>query len=88
MKGVHSTYNSTSSSTVLEKPRQALKQPVMGTERKEHALVCSLLVFSALTQFKDPCLGNGAAHKGLGLPTSIDHQDNPLIQTCLQVILI
>jgi hypothetical protein len=35
-------------------------------------LACARLDLSTLTQFRSPCLGNGASFSGLGLPTSIN----------------
>lgn len=40
-------------------------------------LACSQLTFSPLILIKNACPGNGAAHSGLGLPTSINNQGDP-----------
>lgn len=40
-------------------------------------LACSQLDFIPLTPSRTPCLGNGAAHNGLGPPTSSNNQENP-----------
>ena len=38
---------------------------------------CSQVAFSSLRLFKNPCLGNGATHNCLGVPTSVNNQDKP-----------
>lgn len=35
------------------------------------SLACTQLDFSTIKQLKTPCLGDGAPHSGLGLPTLI-----------------
>lgn len=34
------------------------------------------LTASAFTEFRDPSLGNGITHSGLGFPTSMNNQDS------------
>lgn len=52
-----------------------------------HLFSCALIHFLTLVQFRTPCLGNGAAHTGLGLPTSLiqtvphTHPHRPTLST-------
>lgn len=70
---------------ILEKKEFSVFNPrlqsiIAGELKKEsetpHLLACFLLGSSYTVQ--DPTQGDGAAHKGLGLPISVNNKDNPL----------
>lgn len=84
-KGVNSAYNSTLQPIVMEKSeRQELEAASFITftvkTREKQMHPCYLLAIVRLTFFTEQCscLGNGAAHSELDLPTSINYQVDPL----------
>lgn len=81
-EGSSSAYNSALHSVIVRKPRQKLQTashitPAVKSRGKSlhtGSLACLLVVrsISPFTQFRASCLGNGAAHSGLNLPTSMN----------------
>lgn len=62
---------------------------IYSQEKKEmnaSMLLCGSLL-SSVSQLRTPCPGNGAAHNGVGGPTSVNNQSTAP-QTCLQTSLI
>ena len=77
-------WNSSSSSH----PTNSQEQREVNPCRPTCLIACPLSArFLLSNTVQGPLLGNGAAHKGLYLPTSINNQNNPLY-TCPQTILI
>ena len=77
-------WNSSSSSH----PTNSQEQREVNPCRPTCLIACPLSArFLLSNTVQGPLLGNGAAHKGLYLPTSINNQDNPPY-TCPQTILI
>ena len=78
---VYSAYNSRSQPT-LQGSQRSLELHVHSQEQRENKCADPCLIIlnllSSLLYYSGPCLGNGATHIGLGLPTQINNQDDPL----------